>query len=180
VSWLRKLSRIGLRSSLPLVEAMSMEAKHPNGVSLDQVRLRYRRNHASNDFDIVATCFCGNPSRTGIGTDDLEISNNVGFATIDGAIGAITDEVFKAAQVFAETDYLLLGESYLDVRRFDKSQSRWAKIDDVTWVCPECHHQLVQAGLYAIDTEYLIPLCAKCNAIMRKECRAALSEDFLR
>lgn len=180
MNWLRKLSRIGLRTSLPLVEAMSLEAKNPYGASLGQVRLRYRRNHTSNDFDIVATCFCGNPSRTATGTDDLEISNNVGFATIDGAIGAITDEVFKAAQVFSETDYLLLGDSYLDVRRFDINQSRWSKIDDVTWRCPECHHQLVHAGLYVIDFEHLIPLCAKCNASMHKECRAAQSEGSLR
>lgn len=178
MSWLRKLSRIGLRRSL--LEAMSMEAKYPNGVSLNRVRLSYRRNHASNDFDIAATCYCGNPSRTGIGTDDLVIFRNVCFATVDGAIGAITDEVFKAARVFSDTDYILLGESYLDVRRFDKNQSRWSKIDDVTWQCPECHHQLVQAGLYVIDAEHLTPLCAKCNSIMHKECRAAPSEGSLR
>lgn len=144
-----------------------MEAKHPNGASLNRVRLSYRRS-ASNDFDISATCFCADPSRTGFGTDDLAIFSDVGFATIDDAIAALTDGVVKAAHVFVDTDYLLLGESYLDVMRFDKSKKVWVKIKDVVWRCAKCQHEVRHAGLWAVDSEGLIPLCIKCDAPMHK------------
>lgn len=93
----------------------------------------------------------------------------VGYATSDGAIGFITDEVFKAAKVFPETDYILLGESYIDVKRFDSAQSTWKKINDVIWCCKNCGHELVHVGLWVVDYEQCTPLCVKCNSMMQRK-----------
>lgn len=150
-----------------LASVIAAEARNPSGgVKLDAVEFHIRSVRPDGPYAWDARAKCSNESRTGFGgADFVTLRSQGGFATVDGALGALTEVAAMLPVVYPDIAMILYAPGWI-LKRFDARSMAWAPLPERSWKCRSCDNHVTLSPLLWFRSSS--PACQQCRTLMRE------------
>jgi hypothetical protein len=150
-----------------LVSVIEAESRNPSGgVKLDAVEFHIRRVRSDGPFVWDARAKCSNESRTGFGgADFVTLRTQGGFATVDGALGALSEVAAMLPAIYPDVTLVLYAPGWI-LKRFDSLNMAWEPLPERNWTCRSCDNSVTMSPLLWFRS--WSPMCQQCETLMRE------------
>jgi hypothetical protein len=150
-----------------LASVIAAEARNlSGGVMLDAVEFHIRPVRPNSPFAWDARAKCSNESRTGFGgADFVTLRSQGGFATVGGALGALTEVAAALSTVYPDIVLVLYAPGWI-LKRFDARDMAWEPLPERSWTCHSCDNRVTLSPLLWFRS--WSPACQQCRKLMRE------------
>lgn len=136
------------------------------GVDLDTLDFHIRSVRPGGPLAWEVRAKCWNESRTGFGgADFVTLRSQRGFATVDGALGALSEVASNIAVVYPDMVLVLHTPDWI-LKRFDAGSMAWKPFLKRSWECRSCDERLTLTPLFWYGSKS--PLCHQCEKMMHE------------
>jgi hypothetical protein len=100
-----------------------------------------------------------------LGGDFVTLRSQGGFATADGALGALTEVAAVLPVIYPDIALVLYAQGCI-VKRFDARNLAWEPLPEHSWKCRSCASRVTLSPL--LWFHYWSASCQQCRTLMRQ------------